>query len=188
MSKKKIKPTMAYRSKIVVNVINHFIKKKDRVLDVGCGNGWITEEVRKKTGCQTTGTDILNYLEINMPFKKMKSSGKLPFKSNSFDIVTFVDMLHHVGKEDQERLIREGLRVGKRVIIFEVKPTVLAKLIDYLINQIHNTEMNIPLNFRSVDGWKWIFKRIKCKHKVIDVKKPNILYPIKNYIFVVEKK
>jgi ubiquinone/menaquinone biosynthesis C-methylase UbiE len=62
-----------------------------RVLDVGCGTGWITEDIASRTRGQVVG------LDINPSLLRLHSAGKadyvlgdaahLPFDSASFDIV-----------------------------------------------------------------------------------------------------
>src|SRR5260221_12795679 len=112
-----------YRSKLIIDSYKNWIKTNDRVLDVGCGNGIVTEELKKYFHIDVTGCDMLNYLQVDLPFIQMHAENKLPFKQNSFDIIMFNDVLHHTAKDNQEKLLQEALRAGDKVLIFEVQPT-----------------------------------------------------------------
>ncbi|MBH8556129.1 3-demethylubiquinone-9 3-O-methyltransferase [Nostocaceae cyanobacterium CENA357] len=91
-----------------------------KVLDVGCGGG-LTCEFMAKRGVSVTGLDQSleslkvaqdhankNNLDINY---KYGFAENLPFDSNSFDIITCVDVLEHVA--DLRQVISEIHRVLK---------------------------------------------------------------------------
>lgn len=102
--------------------LNKYAKENGKVLDVGFGLGYglniLAIKSKKVSGvdvdkkvyeyCQETVTGRnprLDYLGIYDGYR-------LNFKSNTFDIVTCVDVIEHV--EDYDKLIKEMLRVSKK--------------------------------------------------------------------------
>ncbi|MBU0661996.1 MAG: methyltransferase domain-containing protein [Candidatus Diapherotrites archaeon] len=93
-------------------------------LDVGCGDGWIAENIAKETGMKPYGLELI---ESNV--KKCKKAGvnaracdlnsaRFPYKDNSFDFVLCSEVIEHV--VNTEKLLGEIHRVlkpGKSAII-----------------------------------------------------------------------
>lgn len=92
-------------------------KKGEKILDLGCGTGAFTERF-SKMGLHVTGIDISKN-SIAKARKKVKKAKfivaditKLPFKSNSIDIVCFSEVLHHF-PNNAVAAIKEARRVLK---------------------------------------------------------------------------
>lgn len=193
--------TLRNRAHLVVKTYADFIKPDCRVLDVGCGNGVISKIISDAFNCKIVGTDIMDYRKIEIDFEPMTNGDKLPFKDNSFDVVMFNDVLHHMPYETQTVLIKEALRVGKRVLIFELEPTMYAKITDWLANKVHNLRMHIPFTYRTLNGWETLLKENKINYRSMIIRRKfpsNILHlsyenlaellynPITNYFFSLE--
>jgi len=176
--------TTKYRASLIAQGYRTWIKSNKRYLDVGCGNGIVTGYLVKTLKINIIGCDILYYLHSNIPFRKMSSINKLPFKDNSFDGVMINDVLHHMSYENQTKILEESFRVAKKVLIFEEEPTLSAKIFDYLLNRIHNSEMNIPLSYRTEAEWKKLFKLMSFKYKTEIVRK-SFWYPFSHIAFLV---
>jgi len=92
------------------------IPAQSLVLDVGCGKGWITALLGSRFGSwKMIGVDISPLL-IQFAAKKYPSSifivgdaTRLPFKSESFDAVIFVAVLHHI--PNVGAALKEAVRV-----------------------------------------------------------------------------
>ncbi|MBN2014963.1 MAG: class I SAM-dependent methyltransferase [Candidatus Altiarchaeota archaeon] len=89
-------------------------KKKKKVLDIGCGTGSYVLEF-KRNGMGVVGMDVSRKM---LKIAKNKVEGcdfvfgdakNLPFKDNSFDLVTLITILEYV--DDPEKIIQEGKRV-----------------------------------------------------------------------------
>ncbi len=88
------------------------------ILDVGCGAGFLTNELARH-GYQVTGIDASeDSLRVAKLYDETKSVNyqtadayKLPFADASFDVVTALDFLEHV--EDPKAVIAEISRVLK---------------------------------------------------------------------------
>src|SRR3989338_4044198 len=85
-----------------------------KVLDVGAGNGYISYYLQNKFGCKICCADIMNYLEYNLPFAKIFGA-QLSLDSDSFDVAIIIDTLHHMKTEAQAVMLREAVRVAKKV-------------------------------------------------------------------------
>jgi len=98
-----------------------------RILDVGCGNGWLLWNYAR-CGAKTTGLD-LTQKGIEICCKRFGYEGlsgdflcanaeELPFTDGSFDMVTSLGVIHHT--IETERCAREIIRVtrpGGRVLV-----------------------------------------------------------------------
>jgi 2-polyprenyl-3-methyl-5-hydroxy-6-metoxy-1,4-benzoquinol methylase len=73
------------------------------LLDVGCEAGWITLQLADR-GAQVTAIDLIpepiNQLKQNLGRRKVKlliaDATKLPFRSNSFDIILATEVIEHI--------------------------------------------------------------------------------------------
>ncbi len=179
--------TIKVRSKLFMQACDNLLKPNDKVLDVGCGNGIMAWQFKQNFNCDIVCTDILEYLQVELPFIRMNDPRKLPFLENEFDIVMLVDVLHHTDNSTQELLLNESKRVGKSILIFETKPTYVAKILDYALNYIHQKNMNIPLNFKNKFYWQTILESLKFEYiKCFDINKP-IYYPLHHFGFICKK-
>jgi Methyltransferase domain len=106
--------------------LNNYVKDGDKVLDVGIGAGYgmnlLSIKAKELYGVDVDSKSIEHCKKLvlgkNPKVKEIKKYDgyKLPFKDNSFDVVTCVDVVEHV--EDYDRFIDELLRVSKRVVVF----------------------------------------------------------------------
>lgn len=139
-----------------------------KVLDVGCGNGWVLSkffgEGAKCFGCDLTQRAIeissrrFNLLKGEAIFI-VANAEELPFKDSSFDIITAMGVLHHTPKTTEA--IQEIYRVlktgGKFVLMLYHKNSILyrfympLRLLIYLFKRIWD-----PVSLRDlvnkVDG------------------------------------
>ena len=175
--------TLEYRAKIVIKAISPHLSKDKKVLDIGCGNGVVSHEIEKFFNCDLTGTDIFSYLRRDIKFKKMHKEDELDFNDKEFDTGLLIDTLHHIPFDGQIKIIKEALRVCREVLIFELRPTLIVKIIDFLINKIHYRKMPILLTHRKKESWIRLLKDNDINLKFYKVKKPSFWYPATNYLF-----
>ncbi len=102
--------------RIVANI------KGDSVLDVGCGRGFVANEIQTRTQAKTTGVDfIVNEAATgrfpNCEFRSCKIES-LPFEDNSFDTVVCTHTLEHI--LDIHSAIQELRRVTNQRLIIVV--------------------------------------------------------------------
>jgi len=95
-----------------------------RLLDLGCGDARFTADAALHA--RVVGVDVstraLGYARDLAPTARFLASdgAALPFRSNSFDVVTVLDVIEHVPDADEARVIAEARRVlrpGGRLVI-----------------------------------------------------------------------
>jgi len=96
------------RKMAVVRACLARLPRESRVLDVGCGEGVLVEELRG-TGLDVTGID-LNYRSDHVIQGDLLA---LPFADASFDAIVLLDVFEHLAFADQPRALAEIRRVLK---------------------------------------------------------------------------
>ena len=185
LAQKITKTTSSYRCKLIADAYAIWIKEGDKVLDIGCGNGIITNFLKQRFNIKITGCDIKNYLVYQIPFIEI-TNGQLPFTKRVFNLALLNDVLHHISKEKQEKLISEAIKIADRVLIFEAEPTIMGKIADILLNKFHYGDLRIPLTFRSTENWQELFKKLGLKSKTIKLERP-FWYPFTHIAFKLQK-
>jgi len=96
-------------------------KKSWKFLDVGCGMGGLVLGLRE-TGYKAFGVEISDFCLKNSPAKKWIIKGnilKLPFKKESFEVVTCFDVIEYLNKKEKERALNELKRVTRIFLFLE---------------------------------------------------------------------
>jgi protein-L-isoaspartate(D-aspartate) O-methyltransferase len=96
------------------------LKAGDRILDVGCGKGFLLYEfTRAVPGIEIAGLDISRYAlehakeEVRAALIE-GSAVSLPYPDQSFDLVLSINTLHNLQLPELELALREIERVGRR--------------------------------------------------------------------------
>lgn len=76
-------------NKIKLKLLLPYLKKKDKILDLGCGDMWLTNFLKNKD-YNCVGFDLEKPADIVGDVKKYK------FKKDSFDVVIALEMIEHV--------------------------------------------------------------------------------------------
>ncbi len=103
---------------------NYNLNNKSKILDVGCGKGYLLYEIKKIIpGAKIVGIDISKYAlknskkEIKNYLFKSKAQEKYKYKSKYFDLVISMGTLHNLGISDLKKSVSEIERVGKKKYI-----------------------------------------------------------------------
>jgi len=168
------------RAKIIASSYKHWNIHGKKVLDVGCGNGIVSDVLRKNLNIDLYGTDIIDYRKRELPFKQMKVANRLPFDDSSFDYVMFNDALHHI--EDIELLIIEGGRVARNILIFEDQKNFLLQFIDVVFNYFYSPKIPFPVNHKTLEEWCLLFRRIGFDYEIGKIYYPS-WYPFRHMAF-----
>ncbi|NYZ75475.1 class I SAM-dependent methyltransferase [Candidatus Micrarchaeota archaeon] len=112
------------RIEYVLKTIRSFDVTNPKILDAGCGDGVMTRYLTSIRGAKITGLDY-NELRLKRARKLLPAVRfvkgdllKMPFKTNSFDVVFLHHVLEHI-KEDEKvlREIRRILRSGGYLLL-----------------------------------------------------------------------
>ncbi len=91
------------------------------LLDVGCGDGRLTLQLREELGCLIVGFDLSTAALASFPNPKCcGSADRLPFPDRSFDVVVATEILEHVPEVLYLDVIRELARVADTYILVTV--------------------------------------------------------------------
>ena len=150
------------RCKPVADVLaTHYrLKPGDRILDVGCGKGFLLYELTQAVpGVEVYGIDISPYAiahakEEVRPFLQVANATHLPFPDHSFSLVVSLMTLHNLYCFELEHALQELERVGRQH--------------KYLVVESYrNEEEKANLlywqltceTFCTPEEWAWWFKR-----------------------------
>lgn len=145
--------------KVAKAMVDHYgLKPGDKVLDVGCGKGFLLYDFTQVLpGIEIVGIDISEYAIENAkeeakPFLQVCDAKKLDFDDNSFDLVVSITTLHNLYCHDFFNALKEVERVGKKnkYICVESYRSEVEK-VNLLYWQV-TCEM-----FCTPDEWQWWF-------------------------------
>jgi len=110
---------------VAVKIIkNYKLNNFSKILDVGCGKGYLLYEIKKiLPNINIYGFDISSYainnskIEIRKYLLKFDARKKFPFKNNFFDLTISLGTLHNFSLPDLEKSIKEIQRISKKKYI-----------------------------------------------------------------------
>ena len=128
-----------------------------RVLDVGCGNGYIAHHLTALLGRGVVGIDVAKTTEAPIAYQEFDGR-TFPGSDNAFDVALFCYVLHHA--QDLRPIFREARRTlcssGLLVIYEDIPETAW----DRIICAIHNRKWRSrtgPCTFRGERDWRDTF-------------------------------
>jgi SAM-dependent methyltransferase len=160
---------ISYRSDTVkketLHTVSLVVPHLDRgmsVLDVGCGEGHVAEELRARGVREAWGVDILDLRRDKTSQFALYNGRTLPFPDDRFDLVMLNFVLHHVPDELKIGLLKEALRVTRaKLFILEDTPSTA---FDRFVSQRHGEtyrrkiESDAPFGFLTATEWRWMFR------------------------------
>lgn len=128
------------------------------VLDVGCWNGHVASLLDQES---IVGIDVADPPLPLIPVKKFDGI-HIPFADDEFDTVLCCTALHHA--KEQEQLLQEMMRVGRRVVILEdACNNLLERSSVILLHAIGSRLAGIPYRrsgFRTDGEWQAMFSEL----------------------------
>ena len=186
-----------YRSQTVrketlhtVSLVASHLRPGASVLDVGCGEGLVLEELRARGAGEVFGVDIVDLRgDRGLPFG-LYDGTTLPFGDGRFDLVMLNFVLHHVPDERKRTLLREALRVS-RGAVFVVEDTPATPL-DRLFSHRHGEayrkriKSRAPFGFLTTGEWRWLFRGMGLEPEIQRLSRfcRSILQPFARTVFL----
>lgn len=144
------------RANILARAVGSVLPENASVLDVGCGDGRLASLiVRTRHDVRVSGIDVLLRPHTEIPIQKFDGAS-IPHPDASFDVVLFVDVLHHT--EDPMVLLREARRVARRAIVIKDHALTGAfayrtlRFMDGIGNRRHGVAL--PYNYWTPEQWQ----------------------------------
>lgn len=147
--------------KVAEKMARHYgLKSGDKILDVGCGKGFLLYEFTQVVpGVEIAGIDLSPYAIENAkpevkPFLKVANATALPFADHSFDFVYSITTLHNLYNYELFSALKEIERVGKnkKHLTIESYRNEREKM-NLLYWQLTCRAFHTP------QEWEWIFKQ-----------------------------
>ncbi|KZD05796.1 class I SAM-dependent methyltransferase [Thalassospira xiamenensis] len=145
--------------KVAKAMADHYgLKAGDKVLDVGCGKGYLMFDFTKVVpGIEVYGLDISEYA-INDAKEEIKdriihgNATSLPYEDGEFDLVYSLNTLHNLHCFDLDKALREMNRVGKEKYLCVESYRNEKEKVNLLYWQVTCEAFNTP------EEWDWWFK------------------------------
>jgi len=143
------------RVRVLCDLLAESLPPNAKVLDVGCGDGLIDHLImQKRPDVSIRGIDVLVRPELHITVEKFDGA-EIPYEDDSFDIVMFVDVLHHTN--DPMVMLREASRVARQGLLIKdhdrsgfLGESTL-KFMDWVGNARHG--VSLPYNYWTKDEW-----------------------------------
>ena len=164
--------TSAYFSgpaKISCEDIRSYLEKIEfsNLLDIGCGTGWLIQNLQKEHESKYYGIDISENMLEKAKEKKIPNSDfmlgksdKLPYDDETFDIVTCVQSFHHY--PDSDKAMKEAYRVLKKDGLYILSDSGVGGIGKWIDNNLLFKIMKS--GDCRVDNREGIAKRMKSHH------------------------
>lgn len=150
------------RVRVLSDHLAKLIPQDSRVLDIGCGDGLLAHFIlQQRPDLDLRGIDVLVREQTHIPVDGFDGRA-IPYADASFDVVIFVDVLHHT--EDPMLLLREAARVAGTAIVIKdhTRDGALAGLtlrfLDWVGNARHGVAL--PYNYWPRQRWQEAFNTL----------------------------
>ncbi len=148
------------------------------ILDVGTGDGQIAKLIAAQAPDTTVrGIDIMARPTSHIPVDLFDGQ-TIPHPDNSFDVVSFVDVLHHT--DDPGVLLKEAARVARKAVILKdhfsqnAFDHMTLRFMDWVGNAPHGVVL--PYNYGSRAAWETWYGAAGLRIETLSTDVP--LYPV----------
>jgi len=193
MHKPGCSPTVRKETVHTVSLVMPHIGPGLSVLDVGCGEGWVAEELVRRGVGDIALVDVVDVRRRPaLPFT-LYDGVHLPFPDARFDVAMLNFVLHHVPDERKVALLREALRVARRTV-FILEDTTVTPL-DRFVSRRHGEAYrrkiasDAPFGFLTRSEWAWLFRGmgVQAESRPLGRFCRSVLQPFARAAFVLHK-
>lgn len=143
--------TTRFKERQILRLLD--IKPGERLLDVGCGIGYLSSLARAR-GAEIVGIDMSHQALLHAREQVegdfvVAGAGGLPFAADSFDKVIFADVIEHV--PDDHQALGEIVRVAKQGARIVISTPALEGVFTetWLKTYLHGEEDEFQKNYRE---------------------------------------
>jgi SAM-dependent methyltransferase len=172
------------RVRVLSEELANLLPRDAEVLDVGSGDGLLDARIlTKRPDVRIEGIDILVRDTTHIPVRHFNGK-ELPFPDNTFDVVQFVDVLHHT--ESPAILLKEAARVTRRYVVLKdhTRNGLLAnstlRFMDWVGNARHGVVL--PYHYLSRAEWDVVFREVGLKHDIWKHAVPLYPFPVSLFL------
>jgi SAM-dependent methyltransferase len=168
--------------------IARVIPRGARVLDVGCGSGFIAHHLAALACAGVNGIDVRRETDAPIPYLCFDGA-RFPVEDSSFDAVLLCYVLHHA--QDQRAFlceVRRALRAGGLAVVYEDIPL---NAWDNAVCRAHDRRWRARTGrctFRREDGWRELFE--SAGFRVVSERRlsrwRNLTHPVRRGLYVLK--
>lgn len=170
--------------------IGRLIPTGSRVLDIGCGNGYIAHHLSAIVGAHVTGIDLKPKTDAHINYRQYDGT-RFPIAGRSIDAALLCYVLHHT--QDVKLVLtelRRVLRDGGWAVVYEDIPETHW---DRLVCSVHDRKWRSrtgPCTFRTDGEWRALFET--SGFAVVKERRlsrwRNLAYPVSRRCYLVRLK
>jgi SAM-dependent methyltransferase len=150
------------RTRVLAAHLSALMPRDACLLDVGCGDGTIdTLMLNQRPDISIRGVDVLVRPATKIPVDPFDGE-RLPCADKSFDVVCFVDVLHHTN--DPTVLLKEAKRVARKLVVIKDHTMdgwlayATLRFMDWVGNAHHGVVL--PYNYWPEQRWRATFSAL----------------------------
>lgn len=167
--------------------IARVIPRGSRVLDVGCGTGYIDHHLSAMLNASVVGIDLGTKTDAPIDYRSFNGA-EFPVENSSFEAVLFCYVLHHAQNLDLIMAeLRRVLLAGGQALIYEDIPETRW---DRLVCATHNLKWRNrtgPCTFHAANEWRSLFNasgfEIVSERRLSRLR--NLAHPVSRRLYVI---
>lgn len=139
--------------------LSPYLAVKERVLDIGAGNGVLCQQLRRR-GQEVVALDTANLSFIDDIVPVVYDGVVMPFRADAFDVALIITVLHHC--KDPNAVLAEARRVARRILVIEeIHENTFEKYCTYAIDSLFNFQFfDHPRSNKTDAGWRALFRNL----------------------------